>query len=109
MRSAAIIHDLTTFALPPQVPSDDLPELFWDGCCRVCANREPGTMSAAFYARYSGERECEIFDCLITLTLRTEAAECACCGEIVIAGTACSSYLTAWTTAVEARYVGARA
>jgi hypothetical protein len=62
-RSSLSIHDVTSFALPTQVPAVEIParRIDGNGCCWVCGGRED--MSEEFLRQYPGEAECPSVEC----------------------------------------------
>lgn len=91
------IHHEGLLALPPQVPTEKIPfRITPSGHCRICGDRDRLTPDLS--ANYPGERECERFECESIITL-CDFVECACCGEILIEGSMCSTYMNVWTEA----------
>lgn len=93
-RSALSIHDVVLWALPLQVATAERGgQLRPNGYCRICGDSEAevtGTPGAPCpYLACADEYE------------RLTWAYCSCCGELLIAGTPCWSYLTAWFEAVD--------
>lgn len=91
VRSITSIADLSVFALPVQLVTDDrAAQLRDNGHCRICGEQEGQALH--------GHSECPYLACQTEYQAATWA-RCSCCGEVVIAGTPCLAYLTAWCQA----------